>query len=38
MKLLFDLFPVIRFFAAYQMGASNPESAQALLDAVGVHL
>lgn len=38
MKLLFDLFPVILFFAAYQFGASNPESAQSILDAVGVHL
>jgi intracellular septation protein len=38
MKLLFDLFPVILFFAAYQLGAANPESAQAALDAVGVHL
>ena len=38
MKLLFDLFPVILFFAAYQIGASYPESAQVILDTVGVHL
>ncbi len=38
MKLLFDLFPVILFFAAYQLGAAHPKSAQAALDAFGVHL
>ena len=38
MKLLFDLFPIILFFAAYQLGVANPESAQSVLDAVGVHL
>lgn len=38
MKILFDLFPVILFFVAYQLGQSNPEPAQAVLDAIGVHL
>jgi intracellular septation protein len=38
MKLLFDLFPVILFFVAYQLGGANPESAQAILGAVGVGL
>lgn len=38
MKLLFDLFPVILFFLAYQWGEANPATAQALLDAFGVHL
>lgn len=38
MKLLFDLFPVILFFIAYQFGSANPESSQALLNALGVHL
>lgn len=30
MKLLFDLFPVILFFAAYKLGTANPEGAAAL--------
>jgi intracellular septation protein len=38
MKLLFDLFPIILFFVAYQFGSAHPESAQAILDALGVHL
>lgn len=38
MKLLFDLFPVILFFVAYQYGASHPEQAQSILSALGVHL
>jgi intracellular septation protein len=38
MKLLFDLFPIILFFAAYQFGAAQPETAQAILDGIGVHL
>lgn len=38
MKLLFDLFPVILFFAAYQMGVAHPDTAQAILAAIGVHL
>lgn len=37
-KILFDLFPVILFFAAYQFGASNPETAKSWLDALGIHL
>ncbi|MBK6742762.1 MAG: septation protein A [Hydrogenophilales bacterium] len=38
MKLLFDLFPIILFFAAYQFGSANPESALALLNALGITL
>ncbi|MCS6787071.1 MAG: septation protein A [Thiobacillaceae bacterium] len=38
MKLLFDLFPVILFFVAYQLGEANPQTAQAVLEAIGVHL
>lgn len=38
MKLLFDLFPIILFFAAYQYGSSDPEAAQAVLSAIGVTL
>jgi intracellular septation protein len=37
-KILFDLFPIILFFAAYQYGASNPENATAWLSAIGVTL
>jgi len=29
MKILFDLFPVILFFAVFKLAGSNPESAQA---------
>jgi intracellular septation protein len=38
MKLLFDLFPVILFFIAYQVGESNPEQAQSLLASLGIGL
>ncbi|MDD3530016.1 MAG: septation protein A [Gallionellaceae bacterium] len=38
MKLLFDLFPVILFFIAYQFGAANPEQASAILTAAGITL
>ncbi len=38
MKILFDLFPVIFFFVAYEFGESNPDSAKAVLDFMGVHL
>lgn len=38
MKLLFDLFPVILFFAAYQFGVAYPDQAGALLSALGVSL
>ncbi len=38
MKFLFDLFPVILFFVAYQLGEAHPGPAQAILDAIGVHL
>ncbi len=37
-KILFDLFPIILFFAAYQVGEKNPESATAWLAALGVAL
>lgn len=37
-KILFDLFPVIFFFAAYQFGTSFPETATAWLAALGIHL
>jgi len=37
-KFLFDLFPIILFFAAYQWGAANPESAAGLLSALGLHI
>ena len=38
MKLLFDLFPVILFFIAYQFGESSPEQAQAVMAALGIGL
>ena len=38
MKILFDLFPIVLFFAAYQIGEKNPESATALLAALGITL
>ena len=38
MKLLFDLFPVILFFIAYQFGASHPEQAAGLLSGIGIPL
>lgn len=37
-KILFDLFPIILFFAAYQVGEKNPENATAWLAAVGIAL
>jgi len=37
-KILFDLFPIILFFAAYQYGASHPENATAWLAAIGIQL
>lgn len=36
-KFLFDLFPVILFFIAFKVGSSNPEAAQAALNAFGMH-
>lgn len=38
MKILFDLFPIILFFIAYQYGASHPENATAWLAALGITL
>lgn len=38
MKLLFDLFPVILFFVAYQFGASHPEQAASVLASLGIAL
>lgn len=38
MKLLFDLFPIILFFAAYHFGGRNPEQAEAILNALGIGL
>lgn len=38
MKLLFDLFPVILFFIAYQFGASHPDEAAAILSGIGLTL
>lgn len=38
MKLLFDLFPVLLFFIAYQWGEANPAAAQAALAAFGIDL
>lgn len=35
MKILFDLFPVILFFATFKLAGKYPESAQALTDAIG---
>ncbi len=37
-KILFDLFPIILFFAAYQVGEKNPDSATAWLAALGIIL
>jgi intracellular septation protein len=37
-KILFDLFPIILFFAAYQVGEKNPEQATAWLGALGIIL
>ena len=38
MKILFDLFPIILFFAAYKYGEADPVFAQEALAAVGVVL
>lgn len=38
MKLLFDLFPVILFFLAYQYGSANPDQAAMLLSTLGLGL
>ena len=38
MKILFDLFPIILFFIAYQVGEKNPDSATALLASLGIVL
>ena len=35
MKLLFDLFPVILFFAVFKFAGSNPETAQAWANTLG---
>jgi intracellular septation protein len=37
-KLLFDLFPIIVFFAAFQLGKTDPASSQALLSGMGIVL
>ena len=37
MKILFDLFPIILFFAAFKLAGSNPEEANALAVAIGYH-
>ncbi len=38
MKILFDLFPIILFFVAYQYGASHPDNATDWLAALGIVL
>jgi intracellular septation protein len=38
MKLLFDLFPIILFFAFFKFGSANPETASALLSSLGIVL
>lgn len=38
MKFLFDLFPIILFFLAYTWGEKNPDTANAILAGLGVHL
>lgn len=38
MKILFDLFPIILFFAAYQVGKFYPVTAQEALLALGITL
>lgn len=35
MKILFDLFPVILFFAVFKLAGGHPESAQAFANAIG---
>lgn len=37
-KILFDLFPIILFFGAYQFGSSHPEVATAWLSVIGITL
>jgi intracellular septation protein len=37
-KLLFDLFPIILFFVAYQLAQSNPQAASDTLTWLGVQL
>ncbi len=38
MKILFDLFPIILFFAAYQYGEADPQTTAGWLALFGVHL
>ena len=38
MKILFDLFPIILFFAAYQFGEANTELARSWLALLGIEL
>jgi len=38
MKFLFDLFPIILFFAAFKFGDANPETTTAWLGALGIVL
>lgn len=38
LKFLFDLFPIILFFVAYELGEMFPEQANAILLALGVQL
>lgn len=38
MRFLFDLFPIILFFAAYELGGAFPDQANTILLALGVHL
>lgn len=38
MKFLFDLFPILLFFIAYELGETFPDQANAILLALGVHL
>lgn len=38
MKLLFDLFPIILFFAFFKFGNAHPETATALLTSLGIVL
>lgn len=37
MKILFDLFPIILFFAAFKLAGTDPEQANALAMAIGYH-
>lgn len=37
MKILFDLFPIILFFAAFKLAGSDPEQANALAMSIGYH-